>query len=305
MINLNARRLRRGYTLGELLVTMTLLGIVGTIVTRLMLGQQRFYHRQAEQSSVRRELRTTMTLLPSDLRAISSSGGDLTDFSSSSVTFRNMLGASAICDKPDNTTMDLPPLDMARNVLTSWYTQPQVGDSVFAFNEGMLRGAEDDSWTGLRITSIAPSAALCPGSVLIDALLDAGKPRWRVTVTPAIPDSVKIGAGVRFERSTKYELTAAASNKYYLTRSEYLGGAWGAATPVSGPFEAPNGMGGGIQFRYFDSTGVAVNDVANSRRVARIDLLLKASGVSTSGNIGGGTAVRDSLALRVALRNRQ
>ena len=304
MTNTTLRRLRRGYTLGELLVTMTLLGLVGTIVTRLMLGQQRFYHRQAEQSNVRRELRTTMTLLPSDLRAISSSGGDLTDFSSSSITFRNMLGASAICAKPDDFTMDIPPINMARNVITSWYTQPQVGDSIFAFNEGMLRGAEDDSWTGLRITSITPNAGLCAGSVLMDPVLDVGKSRWRITVTPAMPDSVKVGAGIRFERSTKYELTAAASSKYYLSRSEYLGGAWSAPTPVSGPFDAP-GANGGIQFRYFDSTGVAVNAVANSRKVARIDLLLKASGAPTSGNIGGGTTVKDSLALRVALRNRQ
>lgn len=303
MTQAQARRIRRGYTLGELLVTMTLLGIVGTVVTRLMLGQQRFYHRQVEQSSVRRELRTTMSLLPSDLRALSSSGGDLTDFSASSITFRNMLGASVVCAKPNNTTMDLPPLNMARNTLTSWYTQPQIGDSIFAFNEGALRGAEDDTWTGLRITSIAPSAALCPASVLLDPVLDVGKSRWRVTVTPNIPATIDVGAAIRFERSTRYQLTTGASGKYYLSRSEYLGG-WTEATPISGPFDAP-GATGGIQFRFYDSTGVAVTAVANSRNVARIDLLLKATGASTSGNIGGGTAVKDSLALRVALRNRQ
>ena len=109
-------------------------------------------------------------------------------------------------------------------------------------------------------------------------------------------------AGIRFERSTRYSLTAAASGRYYLGRSEYVGGMWGGETPVAGPFDAP---GSGIRFRFFDSTGVAVNNVANSRRVARIDMLLKATGASTSGNIGGGTAVKDSLALRVALRNRQ
>ena len=297
-----ARLARRGYTVAELIATLTLLGLVGTIVAKLMLGQQRFYHRQTEQTSVRRELRTSLSLLPSDLRSVSSSGGDLTNFDANSVTFRNMLGASVVCSKPNANTMDLPPLNMAHNVLTSWYTQPQVGDSIFAFNEGMARGAEDDSWTGLLITGISQDAALCPGSPYTDAVLDAGKPRFRVTVTPVIPDSVKIGAGIRFERSTRYSLNASASNRYYLSRSEYAGGVWGVPTPVSGPYDSP---GSGLRFRFFDSLGVEVTNVANSRRVARIDMLLKATGASTSGSLGKGTAVKDSLALRIALRNRQ
>ncbi|WP_163120671.1 hypothetical protein, partial [Acinetobacter pittii] len=74
---------------------------------------------------------------------------------------------------------------------TSWYTPPLVGDSVFAFNEGMLRGAEDDAWVGARITSITPAVTYCPLSVFTDAILDATKPRYRITVSPALPDSVK------------------------------------------------------------------------------------------------------------------
>lgn len=309
MPRLTALRDRRGFTLAELLITITLLGFVGTVVAKLMLGQQRFYHAQTEQIGVRRELRTAMSLLPADLRALSSSGGDLTAFDNSSITFRNVLGAGVVCDKPSATSFDIPPLDLARNVLTSWYTQPLPGDSVYAFNEGMLRGAEDDSWVGLQITSIAPSAALCPGSVFTDAALDAGKSRWRITVAQAIPDSVKIGAGIRFVRSTRYRLTqAGTSNQWYLSRAEYLGGGWTEPTPVSGPYEPPSAAGAsGIRFQYFDSLGVAVNGAANSRNVARIDLMLRARGHRSSGALvaGGSAENRDSLAFRVALRNRQ
>jgi prepilin-type N-terminal cleavage/methylation domain-containing protein len=299
-----AARSRRGFTLGELLVTMTLIAIIGTLVAKIMLGQSRFYHREAEQVAVRRELRTAMSLVPSDLRGVSSSGGDLLAFDASSVTFRNVLGASIVCAKPTSTTMDLPPLNMARNVLTSWYTPPQVGDSVFAFNEGMLRGAEDDTWTGMRITAVQQDVSYCPASPYMDAALDAGKSRWRLTVTPAIPDSVKIGAGVRFVRSTRYTLAQAPSTRWYLNRAEYTGGAWGPATPVSGPYDAP-GATSGVRFRYFDSTGVEVTNVANAKSVARIDLLLRSTGARTSGDLGTGTTVKDSLAFRIALRNRQ
>lgn len=297
------RRIRAGFTLAELLATMTLLGLIGTIVAKLMLGQQRFYHRQNEQLGVRREMRTAMSLLPADLRGVSSSGGDLTDFSTNSITFRNVIGAGIACARPAAGTIDLPPLNTASNILTSWYTQPLIGDSVYAFNEGLLRGAEDDTWSGAVITGVSQSLLYCPLSVYTTAA-DAAKTRWRFTVSPAFPDSVKVGAGLRFVRSTRYTLTAAASGKYYLNRAQYQGG-WGAATAVSGPYDAPAANGSGVQFAFYDSTGAAVTSVANSRRVARVDLMIRATGASTSGNLGSGTAVKDSLAFRIALRNRQ
>ncbi len=307
LTNIQARRTRArsGYTLVELLVTMALLGVVSTVMVKLMMGQQRFYQKQSSQMDVRRELRTTMTMLPADLRSLSSSGGDLTNFSSTSITFRNVLGASIVCAKPNNHTMDLPPLSMARNTLTAWYTQPQVGDTVFAFNEGLLRGAEDDSWTGMIITSVSQDASFCPASVYTDAALDAGKPRFRIVVGPIIPDSVKIGAGLRFVRSTRYSLAASATNNWYLYRSEYQGGAWGTDVPVTGPFNTALGSApGGLRFTFFDSTGAPVVNVANSRSVARIDLFLSARGVSAS-NTGPSATVQDSLTFRIALRNRQ
>ena len=298
------RRPRAGFSLGELLATMTLLGILGTIVANLMLGQQRFYHKQNEQVGMRRELRTAMSLVPSDLRGVSSPGGDLLAFSATSVTFRNTLGASILCGKPNSFTLDLPPLNTARTTLTSWYAQPQAGDTLFAFNEGMLRGAEDDTWTPLRIVGVLQDPGLCAASPYTDAALDAGKPRWRVLVWPAVPDSVKIGAGIRFTRSTRYTLTPSATSKYYLSRAEYIAGAWTSATPVSGPYETPVGLAGGVRFRFFDSTGVEINNVASAKSVSRIDVLLRTLGTSTPGS-GSPKANKDSLRLRIAIRNRQ
>ena len=298
-------RQRRGFTMVELLISITLLACLGTVLAKLMLDQQRFYQKQGSQINVRRELRTTMSAIPSDLRSLSSSGGDLTNFTTSSITFRNVLGTAIVCAKPNNSTIDLPPLNMARTTLTSWYTPPQIGDSVFAFNEGLLRGAEDDVWFGARIVSIVANTNLCPASVYTDAALDAGKSRWRVTVSPALPDSVKIGAAVRFERSTRYSLESSPTNQFYLNRSEYTGGAWGPAVPISGPFVGPtSGMLGGVRFSYFDSLGAAVTSVANSRRVARVDVQLVARGANTS-KAGSAGVVQDSLTIRIALRNRQ
>ena len=137
---------RHGFTMVEMLVTMAILSVVGVVVSRLMLGQQRFYQRTSEQMGMRRELRSAMSLVPADLRSVSSSGGDLTTFDASSLTFRAVLGASAVCARPSNSALDLPPLNMARTTITSWYTTPQAGDTVWAFNDSLSRGAEDDVW---------------------------------------------------------------------------------------------------------------------------------------------------------------
>lgn len=299
-------RARRGFSITELLITLGILSIIGLIVSRLMIGQQRFFQRTNEQMNMRRELRSAMSLIPADLRSVSSSGGDLTDFSNNAIQFRAVIGASIICSKASSTQMDLPPLDMARNTLTSWYSRPRAGDTVWVFNDSISRGAEDDEWKGLRITSVAESNALCPLSPYLDGTLDAGKRRYRVTVSANMGDSVKAGSAIRFTRSTRYTLEQEESDAWYLHRSEYINGEWSEPVAIGGPYAPPSSSGGGIRFAYYDSLGSPVTSVAQSRNVSRIDLLLRARGQNSSGRFGTSSVENtDSLAFRIALRNRQ
>lgn len=302
---MTTRTSRFGFTLVELLVTLALLGVVGTIVSRMMIDQQRFFQRTNEQMGVRRELRTAMNMLPSDLRSISSVGGDIQAFDATSITFRSTTGAAIICAKTNASTLDFPPLSAARTTLTSWYTTPEAGDTLYAFRADSM-GAGGDSWTAHRITAVYSDPSYCPGSAFTDLVLDAGKRRWRMTVTPPVADSVKVGAAVRFGRTTKYSFVAGASGKYYLGRSEYAGGAWTANTPIAGPFTTPNASGtGGIRFVMYDSVGAVVAAGGNAASISRIDLTLRGEGLSSSKSVGGQLAPKDSIAFRIALRNRQ
>jgi len=296
---------RTGLTLVELLITLALLAVIGTIVSKMMLDQQRFYQRMNEQMGVRRELRSAMSMMPTDMRSLSSVGGDVISFDASTIRFRSTVGASIICAKAAPNTLDLPPLDMARTTLTAWYSTPVAGDTIYAFRADSM-GAGGDSWTAHRVVSITPSTALCAGSPYIDAALDAGKARYRVVVTPDVADSVKVGAALRFMRSTEYSVVAGESGKYYVGRSEYLGGAWSVATPVLGPFIAPSMSGtGGVRFVMFDSTGAEVSPAGNKLSISRIDLTLRGEGSNSSGNVAGKLTSNDSIAFRIALRNRQ
>jgi len=299
---------RRGFTLVELLVTIVVLGVIGTLLATTMLGQQRFFQHSYEMVGVRRELRTAMSLMPTDMRGLSSVGGDVLDFTDVDMTFRSTIGASIVCERSGAFTVILPPLDLAHNTLTSWATTPAPGDMLFAFDEGTLRGAEDDSWVPLTVRSVAETTTGCAGAPFTDPSADAGKPRFAVTVAEAIPATVIVGAGLRFTRDVQYALDQSAeTQRWYLTQSARIGGAWNPPVIVSGPYEALGD--GGMQLVYFDSTGtqIAPAGAGAALGLARVDLTMRAAGLPGSGPVytGGDATPRDSIALRIAIRNRQ
>jgi prepilin-type N-terminal cleavage/methylation domain-containing protein len=298
-----ARRRSTGFTLVELIITVTILGVMGTMVAQLMMRQQRFFQRMSDQAQVRRELRTALSTMPTELRGVSSVGGDISAFSSSSISFRSIIGMSFVCERSSSTTIDVPPVNTSRTTTSNWVVLPSSGDTVFALRHDSL-GVKGDFWSAHRITGVSAGAGMCLTSVYTDVLLDAGKSRYRFTVTPALPDSVVAGSALRFTRSARYELARQASGRWYLQRSEVQGGLWTQGIIVGGPFVAPQPSGAsGFALSYFDSTGAALAVGGNSRRIARIDLALRAQG--QGGSDPSATMVTDSVKLSVAMRNRR
>lgn len=301
---------RRGFTITELLIAATMFAIVAGALTAVLTSQLRLQSRTDEAMRVQRDLRTGLSLLPADLRSASRAAGDLVQLVDSAVQLRATFGTSIVCARPAADQVDLPPQRLARNVLTTWYVAPAAGDTVLLYNDSTSAGPEDDVWTPMRITAIgAAPATACAGAPFTDPVADppATKPRWRVTLGAAIPTGVRVGAAVRFVRSVRYSLYrpgTAADARWYLGYREYTGGAWTAPEPIAGPFEAyAAGTGpSGIAFAYYDSTGVRLATPATGTRVSRIDLTLRSRSRVRGGR--DSVVVRDSVAVRVALRNR-
>jgi prepilin-type N-terminal cleavage/methylation domain-containing protein len=302
-------RARRGFTLAELLVTMTLLAIVGTALTRVLLKQQQFYTDASRTADAKRELRLGATVLPFELRSVSTSGGDIMAMSESEITMRAYTGSSVICERAaGGDRFWIPPSNLAKHTLTTFVNPPAVGDTIFVFNENVLRGAEDDKWEPRLITSIDNAASGCTGAPYTDPVLDpvATKPRMRIHVDIPLPDEVLKGAVVRFTQPVRYRIYPEASGNWYLGMQKYSGGAWQGAEPFAGPyrpFAAGDASQSGLQFRYFDSLGTRVTNMALTTNVSRVDVFLRTNAGIAKVTERKGNALQDSVVMRVGIRN--
>src|SRR5438094_6783273 len=88
---------RAGFTLVELVITLVLVSFVAGAIVKLLLRQQRFYNSTTELIQTRQQIRQAAAMLPSDLRGISSIGGDIYAVTDSSLEFRSVFGISIVC----------------------------------------------------------------------------------------------------------------------------------------------------------------------------------------------------------------
>jgi prepilin-type N-terminal cleavage/methylation domain-containing protein len=301
---------RAGLTLPELLVAMLLLAIVGGGITRVMIKQQQFYKDARLTAVAKRELRLGASVLPAELRSISSSGGDIMEMSEGEVTMRAYTGTSVICAiSGGRDDIWIPPTNLAKHTLTTFISagsKPQQGDTIFIFNEGPGIGSQDDSWLKRVITGADYAASDCAGAPYTDPVLDATKKRTRYHLDVALPAEVTEGAVVRFTRPVSYNIYQEASGAWYLGIQEYLGGTWGTPAPLAGPYRAfasGDGAQSGLQFRFYDSLGVRITNMANRQDVARMDVFLRTNVGKSAITERKGADLQDSVLMRVALRN--
>ena len=292
------RRLGRGFTLVELVITLTLVAIVGPVIINVMLSQSRHVQQASEQVRVREALRQSSELLSADLRGLAPSLGDLADFTGNSLTLRATIGSGIVCAVNGSASVDLVPQEAAVAPMTYFVDAPVVGDTV------QLLRLSDNSWQAIPITGVSSGTSACPvSSSAFASVADAAKSRLRLTAT--LPTGVAAGDVVRVTRPVRYTVTQQGSGIWYLTRSEYRSGGWSSAV-AAGPFRPVSGSAatGGLGVSVFDDAGVALG-TADRTRAARVALVLRGLGRATSAVSGQyAQAAADSLVISVALRNR-
>jgi hypothetical protein len=104
----------------------------------------------------------------------------------------------------------------------------------------------------------------------------------------------------------RYKIYQETSGSWYLGLQGYSGGSWGSTSPLAGPYRAyaagDNGNSG-VQFRFYDSLGVRITNMALGTQVSRADVYLRTNAGAAAITERNGTALRDSVLMRIALRN--
>lgn len=294
---------RPGVSLVELVVALTLFGVVATLMLSVLRGQQRFHVGALEIIQTKQSTHQAVDLLYGELR--SASGADIYAISDSSITFRATHGASHICAVDSGrASVTLPPATTTQaSGLSAFLTMPRAGDSLLVFDPGDAPTGDDDRWRAHVLTA-DPGGGVCPLRP-IGLATHAGEMAsgLAITVGPALTQNILVGSPVRFFRPTRYSLYRSTGADWMLGYSPCVAGTCSVRQPLSGPYlPFVSGGAGGLVFRYFDAHGAPTSDQS---RIVRVDVMARARSASILDVAHvRGQRYHDSLALTIALRNR-
>ena len=300
---IRARGARRGFSLVELMVILALSSIVIGGLMSVLVRQQRFYRGTADLIETRSQIRQAAGIIPSDLRGVSTIGGDILEVSDTSMVFWATIGQAVACVAiPGAQEISIPPLVLANNnTLASFTMTPGAGDTVYVYHDGLTPAAGDDEWIAYGITG-PPTTSTLP--CLEPALTGAGDlttPRYSFPLDKPLGLNLSSGTPLRFLRRTRYSLFQAQDDAWYLG---YCSPACdGDPQPIAGPFLPGGGANSGVSFSYQDVAGAATAVPAD---IAQVSIVVRGR---TEGMVDMGgyntTQVGDSLRFSVAIRNRK
>lgn len=299
--------LRRGTSLIELLVALTIFGIFAAIVLALLRTNGRSMANESARLESRAALWQGSAVIATELRPIAPPAGDILMLSDSAAWYRSFAASGVTCAASSAATIDLLPdsLSSGARPATGW-TSVQPGDLLFVWDEGPRLGASDDQWRSMTVASVSGVPGLCDASSLVDSTLDVGRSGTRVRLTAPMPTPIAVGAAVRATRPARLALYRSGA-AWYLGWSDWNSAlnAWNVIQPVSGPYRsyAPAPLAGGLQFAAFDSSGTRLLP-ASMQAAAAVEFHLRTSTISHALGVGAVSQTRtDSLRTVVGVRN--
>lgn len=280
---------RRGFTLVELLIVLVMLGLVGTITVRVLTDSQRLTVAQGERAMMQSTARTGVLVLPTELREINPSLGDITAMNDTSIEYRALRTLAVTCVAPTTTQVRVP------TATIQGIGSFAVGDSVLVFMEGADKHyPDDDDWGRARVAGRSTATA-CPD----------GRPGTTLTLEAGMKYGAGAGTNVT-NADLVNSLAAVVRGIEHTTMAAYrdpAGVTWlgmrtnGAIQPILGPLAADSGL----RLTYRDAAG---NVTATPANVTNIDVRIVAVTDRAIHNGSKTPAVQyDSLTTRIALRN--
>ncbi|HYC49609.1 MAG TPA: prepilin-type N-terminal cleavage/methylation domain-containing protein [Gemmatimonadaceae bacterium] len=319
---MHSSRSRDGFTLIELMIVVALLGIIGAMLTTILVRQQRFHRAVTNLTDTRARMRDISTIMPTDLRSVSTAGGDLLAISDTSMQFRAFIGASVMCRFASAQVIELPPKVLSSgSVLSAWINPPAPNDIVYVYDEGTQGGNVDDTWQPFTITDTtsATDGSWCPPSTnpAYTTAADNGARRYRLTLSAAPnPFQVETGAPLRFAREVRYSIYQATDNQWYVgfqrcTPNVTYGqpGTCAAREVLAGPVMAGTAdtLTSGLYFVYRNKAGARLTALASTDTIASVGIGIRTASESllrATTKTGGSMVTGDSLRFTIGFRNR-
>ncbi len=264
---------RRGTSLAELLVALTMLGVVAAVLLRMLAGNLRLYHTQTQVIDRAQNLRSAAALLTTELRELSATDGDIYSATPTALSIRGMRRLGFVC------------------------AEPRLGATHVAIRQDLQFGSRDfdPATDSLFVMALRDTAAGWLRGAITEVrggTCDDGRPARQLASGVAADPRFGLGAPVRAFESVTYRLYRAADGEWQIGLA--AGGA--VIQPLVGPVTAS-----GLEFEYRNASGAVVSDV---RAIAAIEIHLRMPTAQiVRGPAGGLGRSVDSLVTAVALRN--
>ena len=276
-------------TLIELLVSLVILGVIGTVTYKFLANTQRVTRSQSELVNLQSNIRTGVLVVPTELReiGIGASGSDIVSMGATGIEYRAARGLGFTCQAAASeiriaNTTSLPYFGL-RSIVPG-------RDSLFLFVEGNSGISSDDIWARLAVTSVDPASTCGPDPAIAVGVANLA------AVVPGGLAAIKVGGPVRPFEVMELRLYS-SGGKFWLGARSVSGGEL-SLQPVLGPLTS-----NGLELRYFNAAG---NPTSNPSLVRSIRVAIR--GITDQlirGAAGTGPTgyVQDSLMTTVSLRN--
>lgn len=289
--------MKRGWTLVEMLVSLSVTAMIVGLAVHAALGEMRFFRGAGEMAAVERQLREATDIVRATVAGVSSAGGDILVAQDSALEARVPLGTAVVCAGSVGRLV-IPMPRTAGNALSSFVESPQPDDIAFA----LLNDSPDDVWLTLHVATAPEYAGGCLSFRDTDGA-------WSLTIRE--PVTIPQGSVLRFVRPMRFSLYRASDGRWYLGVRDWNATAqrFNTIQPVAGPLDAASDVAAlsGFRFEYLGVDGAPLDPVADLRQIAAIRVVARATSLRPARIAGiatiAGERFADSVSATVALRN--